>query len=168
MLIPIFASVPTDLNDEQEAARRLLWGELGRAGLECRTLGRTDWAGSTTPVREIVGLVKHCAGGLICGFSQFVTRSGTRKGGTPRESRITASVGFPTPWNNLEAGVLFALDRPLLVFRESGVEGGIFDAGSADLFIHDMPMGKLTSANRKALREAIRKWTALVHAYYYK
>src|SRR5579863_5837608 len=98
MLIPIFASVPTDLNDLQDAARRLLWGEFGRAGLECRTLGRTDWAGNSTPIREIVSLAKHCAGGVICGFSQFVTDSGTRKGGTPRATQIAATVAFPTAW----------------------------------------------------------------------
>jgi hypothetical protein len=168
MLIPIFASVPTDINDAQEAARRLLWGELGRAGLECRTLGRTDWSGNSTPIREIVGLANHCAGGVICGFSQFVATSGIRKGGTPRTARIDGSVAFPTPWNQLEAGILFAKNLPLLVFRESGVEGGIFDVGSADLFIHDMPMSKLTPATRRALREGIRKWAALVHARYYQ
>ncbi|HXP63223.1 MAG TPA: hypothetical protein VN829_22165 [Dongiaceae bacterium] len=168
MLIPVFASVPTDLNDAQDAARRLLWYELGRAGLDCRTLGRTDWAGNTTPLREIVGLAKHCAGGLICGFSQFVVHRGTRKGGTPRAANIDATVAFPTPWNQLEAGILFALDLPLLVFREPRAEGGVFDMGSSDLFIHDMPMGKLTRTGRTALREGIRKWAALVYSRYYR
>jgi len=168
VLIPIFASVATDLNDAQDAARRLLWGELGRAGLECRTLGRTDWVGNTTPLREIVGLANHCSGGLICGFSQFITASGKRKGGTPLEVEVAATVAFPTPWNQLEAGILFAIDLPLLVFREQGVEGGVFDVGSADLFIHDMPMGKLTAAKRRALREVIHRWAALVHTHYYQ
>jgi len=45
---------------------------------------------------------------------------------------------FPTAWNNLEAGILFAMSKPLLVFRADAIEGGIFDNGVSDVFVQQM------------------------------
>jgi len=77
-------------------------------------------------------------------------------------------VAFPTPWNQLEAGILFALDVPLLVFRDHNVSGGIFDNGVTDLFIHSIPKAELTKENQKAFREVIRRWSTKVQDHYYR
>jgi hypothetical protein len=61
------------------------------------------------------------------------------KPGTPEETKIQDRF-WPTPWNQLEAGVAFALQLPLLIIRESGVEGGVFDAGNTDRFVHQAEM----------------------------
>jgi hypothetical protein len=44
-----------------------------------------------------------------------------------KEAHTVVGVKQATPWNQLEAGVLYALGLPLLVFREAGIEGGVFD-----------------------------------------
>src|SRR6266568_6026177 len=137
MLIPIFGSCPTHLSEQQERIRRSVYGELGRLGLEWRSLGQTDYP-NQFPLREVLTLAKHCSGGLILGFSQFVTRSGTWKEGTPYKDVQRGPVAFPTPWNHIEAGILYALGLPLLVFREEHVSGGVFDPGVTDLFVHEM------------------------------
>src|SRR2546429_6450159 len=41
---------------------------------------------------------------------------------------------------------------PLLVFRERYISGGIFDNGVSDLFIHEMPPGKINNGDRKSTR----------------
>ena len=166
MLIPIFGSCPTRLNKSQDEARRIILGELGHAGLEWRSLGQTDYP-TEFPLREVLMLAKHCSGGLILGFSQFETSVGIWKKGTPYELRQRAVVTFPTAWNHLEAGVLFSLGLPLLVFRDPFVSGGVFDNGVTDLFIHEMPKNKQTKAEKKALREVFRKWAVKVQTYYY-
>jgi hypothetical protein len=166
MLIPVFGSCPTDLNENQDAARRVILGELGRAGLEVRTVGKTDYP-TSFPLREVVVLAKHCAGGLILGFSQFESKTGVWKRGTPSEREVGETTRFSTPWNQIEGGILFALGVPLLVFREQGISGGIFDNGVTDVFIHEMPIGKLSASKRKGLREIVRKWAAEVHTQYY-
>lgn len=112
-------------------------------------------------------LAKHCSGGIILGFAQFEATSGVIKRDTPHQVRLHKRMAFPTPWNQLEAGILFALGLPLLVFREAGVVGGVFDNGVTDLFIHDMPMGKTTTRNRRVLREVVRKWGSEVFRNYY-
>ncbi len=58
MLIPLFGSCPTFLNREQDAARRLILGEINQLGLEWRSLGRTDFP-TRTPLKE--GLARTIA-----------------------------------------------------------------------------------------------------------
>ena len=165
MLIPVFVSMPSALSKSQGLAQRMILGELGHHGLESRTLGETDYP-TNYPLREILTLAKHCSGGVILGFSQFHAQSGTWKRGTPYRS-TTKSVVFPTPWNQLEAGILFALGVPLLVFREDGIAGGVFDNGVTDLFVHPMPKPDAEYQERKALREVFAKWGSQVRAHYY-
>jgi len=104
---------------------------------------------------------------LILGFSQFVTDKGTWKKGTPYATTQKGSVSFPTPWNQLEAGILFSLGAPLLVLREKNIAGGIFDHGVTDLYVHDMPSWKVSKKERMRLREVFGKWSSRVHESYY-
>jgi hypothetical protein len=115
----------------------------------------------------VLTLAKHCAGGVILGFCQFETRQGIEKKGTIEEKVIRHRVVFPTAWNQLEAGILFALAKPLLVFREEGILGGIFDNGVTDLFVQSMPAGRMKAKERNAFREIMRKFASKVHNQYY-
>ena len=166
MLIPVFGSSPTHLNPDQDLARRVILGELGRVGLEWRSVGQTDYPASS-PLREVLTLAKHCAGGVILGFSQFETETGVLKKGTIFQQAVSEPTYFPTSWNQLEAGILFALGKPLLVFREESIVGGIFDNGVTDLFIHPMPMKAKSKKDKQAFREILRKYAAEVHRHYY-
>ena len=53
----------------------------------------------------------------------------------------------------MEAGILFGLGLPLLVFRENGISGGIFDSGVTDVFVHRMPPPNITAEKRQEMRE---------------
>jgi hypothetical protein len=167
MLIPVFGSCPTYLNESQEGARRFIYGELGRQGFEVRTIGRTDYP-VRTPLLEVFVLARHCSGGLVLGFSQFETDHAISKRGTPYEKEQNGTLRIATPWNQLEAGILFSLGIPLLVFREEGVAGGVFDAGTTEIFVHEMPKPNPSAAARRALREIVQKWGADVRTRYYK
>ena len=168
MLIPIFVSAPNSLNDVQSQSQVIILGELGQQGLEARTLGKTDYP-TSFPLREVLTLAKHCSGGVILGFSQLRIIQGMLKEGTQNQTRINRRqlMQMPTPWNQLEAGILFALNIPLLVFREDGITGGVFDNGVTDLFIHPMPKPSIDYDERKALKQVFQKWTGLVQAHYY-
>src|SRR5258708_4385459 len=125
MKIPIFLSSPTKLNKQQEASRGRIVAELTRLQLEPRALGRSDYP-SEFPLREVFVIAKHCSGGIILGFQQFIATAGVWKKGTKEQKRVVRGkpVHFPTPWNHLEAGILFGLQLPLLIFREEAVSGG--------------------------------------------
>jgi hypothetical protein len=166
MKIPIFVSSPTQLNKDQERARTLIVNELGNLGMEPRALGRTDYP-SDFPLREVLVIARHCSGGVILGFEQFYTKTGIWKRGTNEEKKNTADVCFPSPWNQLEAGILFSMGLPLLVFKEDSISGGVFDSGVTDVFIHKMPMGRILKPNQEALKEVILNWQRKVRSHYY-
>jgi hypothetical protein len=156
MKIPVFVSCPTALSDQQERSRKLILDELKRHALEPRALGRSDYP-TELPLREVYLLAKHCAGGIVLGFEQFLADTGTWKRATSEARAAAGPTPFPTPWNHLEAGILFGLDLPLLVFREERIAGGIFDHGVTDVFVHPMPVPPLSRANRNSLAEVFRK-----------
>jgi hypothetical protein len=62
---------------------------------------------------------------------------------TKEITKSTISMSLPTPWNNLEAGILYRLKLLLLVFKEAGIDGGIFNIGTTDVFVQRMPSVKL-------------------------
>ena len=167
MRIPVFVSCPTTLNANQEAARKVILRELERASLEPRALGRSDYP-TELPLREVLLLAKHCSGGIILGFEQVQVQAGISKRGTGAEKVVDSPVPFPTPWNQLEAGILFGLRVPLLVFAEDGISGGVFDRGVTDVFIHRMPGPTMPAQARKSLSAVFQKWQANVRGHYYQ
>ena len=167
MKIPVFVSCPTALNPPQEASKRLVLRELDRLGLEPRALGASDYP-NELPLKEVHVIAKHCSGGVILGFEQFRTKAGTWKQDTKQEKTINDLLRLPTPWNHLEAGVLFSLGLPLLVFKEDGIAGGIFDSGVTDVFVHTMPSSPASASQKKALTGVFLKWQHLVRAHYYE
>ena len=167
MKIPVFVSCPTSLSATQEAARKMILRELDRANLEPRALGRSDYP-TELPLREVLLLAKHCSGGVILGFEQLRVQAGILKRGTSDEKAVRSPLPFPTAWNHLEAGILFGMSLPLLVFAEDGIAGGVFDRGVTDVFIHRMPSKNMMSPAKKALSAVFQKWQASVRTHYYQ
>ncbi len=163
MKIPVFVSSPTALNRAQEAQRDVICSCLVSLNLEPRSLGRSDYP-TDLPLREVLIIARHCSGGVILGFNQFTATAGTWKPGTKGERALSSVTKFPSAWNNLEAGLLYALGRPLLVFREEGITGGVFDPGVTDVFVHNMPGPK---TDRRDLQEVFLKWRDRVGTTYY-
>jgi hypothetical protein len=169
MKIPVFVSSPTKLNARQDKIREAVFAALDDYGLEPRALGQSDYP-TRLPLREVLTIARHCSGGLILGFEQqfapaIVVRRGLSKkkgGGKARK------ISYPTPWNNLEAGILFSLGLPQLVFREDGITGGVFDNGVSDVFVHPMPSLNSKGRFRKPVKSVFLKWQADVREHYYE
>ena len=112
-------------------------------------------------------MATHCSGGVILGFEQFQCNGGVYKRGAKGVRKEEGEVVFPTPWNHLVAGILYSLGFPLLVFKEAGISGGVFDPGVTDVFVHTMPKSDITDENKSELREVFLKWQARVRELYY-
>jgi hypothetical protein len=168
MKIPVFVSCPTQLNNDQKRSRKIIMNILDDLRIEPRALGRSDYP-KDYPLKEVYAIAKHCHGGVILGFEQLLATSGIWKRGTSAEARISrgSPVAFPTPWNQLEAGILFGLRVPLLIFRESDVYGGVFDVGTTEVFVQGMPPPYPTAEKKDELREVFLKWHAEVSRRYY-
>jgi len=165
MKIPIFLSCPRTLTASQTAIRAGIVAELDKWGLEPRTIGVSDYA-VDAPLKEILVLARHCAGGLILGFKQTHVTSGTHKPSTNEEKALT-DAAWGTPWNQIEAGVLFALGLPMLLLRESSVVEGIFDLGSSGLFVQSFDEVEPEEAIAKCAPH-VERWHSRVREHYYR
>ena len=134
--------------------------------LEPRTLGISDYP-TDFPLKEVLVLGSHCAGGIILGFNQYTSYQCSLTSEMNNCETIKQQRKVPTPWHHLEAGIMFGLGLPLLVFKEEGITGGIFDNGVADVYVHQLPNPDEISNNSK-LKEVIIKWQSKVREKYYK
>src|SRR5438270_6039977 len=124
MKIPVFVSCPTSLSPSQEEARTVIIQQLDDNDLEPRAPGRSDYP-TELPLREVLLVARHCSGGVILGFEQYRGLTHVQHPGAARHQKHDTPVSMPTPWNHLEAGILFGLRLPLLIFREKEIEGGV-------------------------------------------
>jgi hypothetical protein len=157
--IPVFLSAPSVLNDAQQEIYDYIVGALNEEGLQPRALGRSDFPQSD-PMTEVYYLIRATYGGLILGFSQVEATQGTIRRGTPAEAPIHGPLGFATPWNQIEAGMLHALRKPIIVFCEANVSGGVFDRGAVSGFLKPFTCGAVTAHDWEQIRESIRIWSA--------
>ncbi len=168
MRIPVFVSAPSpdNLSPAQEQSAKIINKLLNRYKLEWRALGRSDYP-NTLPLKEVLRMVKHCSGGIILGFEQFRATKGEFKRGSVNAKTSTSPVSMPTPWNHLEAGILFSSDLPMMIFREIGITGGVFDVGTSEVFIHQMPHSAMTAQALEDLDSVFQNWVARVRIHYY-
>ena len=165
MKVSVFVSIPTTRSASQEAFYHSLKVMCAEVDLEFRTLGITDYP-IETPFKEVLCLARHCSGGIVLGFSK-IQISSYIDSVTGKELKNTKH--FPTPWNQIEAGMLYGLGLPLLVLCEPGIDGGIFDKGAAELYIHEIPTTMPMSLEKEnSLGKIIRQFAQKVHAIYRK
>ena len=174
MRIPVFVSGPTDLSPGQDEVRNAILEILRNEMLEPRALGRSDYPLSL-PLAEVCLIASHCAGGIILGFEQLRATAGTRKYGARRDDGSDASksitkgkmVRLPTAWNHMEAAILFAFGKPLMILCEKGIDDGVFFPGTASSFTHILPADlKEMNRQRDQIRQVVKSWRAQVSATY--
>ena len=168
MRIPVFVSAPSpdNLNPQQEQSAAIIQKLVSRYKLEWRALGRSDYP-NDLPLKEVLRMVRHCSGGIILGFEQFRATQGEFKPGSANAKPATSAVSFPTPWNQLEAGILFSSGVPMMIFREAGLVGGVFDIGTSEVFIHQMPSKSMNAQALDDLDSVFQNWVARVRTKYY-
>ena len=162
--IPVFISSPTTLNKKQNELREMIVNIIEDLNMEARALGRSDYP-KDYPLKEVAIIAKRCSGGIILGFEQIRVSNGKIKVGTKDEKEIKDEMLLPTPWNHIEAGILFGLKIPLLIFKEEGVSGGVFDHGITDAFVHTLPK-RITESKKNEIKQVIQKWFAEVSRLY--
>src|SRR5437016_1973720 len=116
--IPVFVSCPSALRPAQKASEQIILDHLEKNKLQWRALGQPDYS-RKLPLAEVVGMIKHCSGGVVLGFEQFEANNVEyRRGVKGQSKKLPGKTHFPTPWNQLEAGILFSHHLPILVFHE--------------------------------------------------
>lgn len=171
--IPVFVSCPWGLNRDQEKKAKLILDLLEQNKLQWRSLGQSDYP-RNLPLGEVVGMIRHCSGGLILGFEQFRIQKGIYRRNVKRppdkggQRKLIDPTLFPTPWNQLEAGIIFSQGLPLMILKERGIEGGIFDIGITDVFTHFIPSPEMKKSEFDDFDSVFQRWVAEVKVHYHR
>ena len=161
--VPVFVSMPTKLNPAQQSAYAGIERSLQQLRLEPRTVGRSDHP-LQAPLGEVYQLARQCSGGLILGFRQ-ASASDTILFPDSEWRRTGVETHWPSAWNQLEAGILYSLGVPMLVFAESGVTGGIFDRSVGNLFIHEFSTTSVSEPAAERMSIHIQEWARRVRNF---
>lgn len=120
----VFISAPSLMSASDSVLFEQLVRVVSNAGALPRQFLREDY-GQTPPLEEITRRVATSRGVLVFGPTQLKISAGLMREGTVEEQEVT-SLGLPTPWNQVEAGIAVGLGKPVLV-ASNGATGGIFD-----------------------------------------
>ncbi|MBT2727478.1 hypothetical protein J7E63_11085 [Bacillus sp. ISL-75] len=134
MYIDIFVSRPNSVDENQDQTMQKIEELLNGRGMRARTIGKTDFP-NVAPMKAVEHLMRQCSGAVIIGLPQTLIQKGISKPGTSKQKPVK-NLLLPTPWNHIEAAMAFMLNLPLLVIRDQGIEGGIFDKGATEKYIH--------------------------------
>ncbi len=130
--------------------------------LRPRTVGRTDFT-TEKPLKKILSVMKNCSGTIVIAFERFNYETGIEMRGGLEETRL-ANVSLPTVWNQVEAGMAYALGHPLLAIAESHLRTeGLLEDGY-DWFISHV---ELTPASLQSAEfiATFEKWVKNVERY---
>lgn len=156
MYTDVFVSRPNSLDKNQEEIMQKIEQLLEGRGMRARTIGKTDFP-NVSPMRAVEQLMRQCSGAVILGFPQTVIQKGISKPRTDNE-KLIENVLLPTSWNQIEASMAFMLDLPLLVIRNNGIEGGIFDIGTTEHFIHTFNLDSKEWIGKPSFLQPFNNW----------
>lgn len=87
----------------------------------------------------------------------MIVQRGVSKPNTHQEKNIKNKL-LPTPWNHIESSMAFMLELPMLVIRDQGVEGGIFDVGTTGHFIHTFDLNTQDWTEGNSFLQPFNDW----------
>ena len=127
MSTDVFLSVGRTFTEEQERFVSSLELTLRTAGLNPRTVGRSDFS-SKAPLRRIADVLEECHGSVVLAFERSRALQLVDRPGSPEEQQFD-DARFPTVWNQIEASMSYAKGLPLLVLVQSGLrDDGLLEA----------------------------------------
>jgi hypothetical protein len=151
-MVDVFVSRPTWVAPEFLPGLEVFYTYIKALGINPRTLGVSDYP-SNSPLDEVIDLVDECSGGIILGYPQIVLEAGTIK-----NAKINSPVTLGTEWNHIEAALVHAKRKPLLVVHHTGVSRGIFERGTFGGFVHQYDMSLPQWAISQAFAGALNNW----------
>jgi hypothetical protein len=128
MTTSIFLSIGRTATTEQSHFVQEVEKLLKEYHLRPRTVGRTDFT-TGKPLKKILNVMKSCSGTVVIAFERFHYESGIELRGGPEQTSLR-DVSLPTVWNQVEAGMAYALGHPLLAIAESHLHNeGLLEDG---------------------------------------
>lgn len=124
----VFVSVGGTANKAQEAFVRAVEDRLRSEGLIPHTVGRNTFS-SDAPLKTVTELMNKCSGTIVIALERTYFPSGVERRGGPSATSL-AEARYPTPWNQIEAGMAYVRGLPLMIIVEKGLRTeGLLERG---------------------------------------
>lgn len=117
----VFISAPSSLTAADNSALQQVVLGVSQAGAEVVRHLPADY-GVSSPLSDVARKIRDSDGVVIFGPPQF--RVTTEKDAVSQNNPEVRMLS--TPWNQLEAGIAYAMEKPLLIMLQ-GAHGGVFD-----------------------------------------
>lgn len=126
--LDIFLSVGRISTQRQEDFITALEEFLINEGFNPRIIGRTEFS-SQQPLKFIAEVMRECAGTVVIAFERIFIESGVEMRKS-QSAQLIKEERLPSIWNQIEAGMAYVLDHPLLVIKEHGLKKeGVLEFG---------------------------------------
>lgn len=156
-IINVFISHPTPYNKYQKQFLNLIEIELKNNGLNPTNLGKNNWS-FKSPMKPIKDIMDTCVAAIIIGLERHHSFIGYEKEFS-KDSKELIHKYSSSPWIQIEAGMAFQANLPLLILKEDKVYAeGILDPQISDSFIFEFELQKMQKKLSPELTEIILSW----------
>ncbi|PPK95809.1 hypothetical protein LY01_01402 [Nonlabens xylanidelens] len=156
-MINVFISHPTPYNEQQDNFLSLINLELDKHELNPTNLGKNNW-NFQSPLKPIKEIMDTCKAAIVIGLERHHSFIGYEKEFS-EDSKEFIHKYSSSPWIQIEAGMAYQADLPILILKESKVYGeGILDPQTSGSFVFEFDLKKLQKELTPELQELILSW----------
>jgi len=146
---PVFLSRPTKVAAAYSAEAEKFERFLNGHGFHPVRLGGGSYS-TKAPLQAVIELMAGCVGAVVLGYpKQAIAVEGF---GTD------VSFELPTPWNQIEGALAYALKKPTLVVAHASIGGGVFDYGITGEFVFKGDLSKAGWFKTAGFAGAFNDW----------
>lgn len=156
-MINVFISHPTPFNKNQADFLSLIEIELNTHELNPTNLGKNDWS-FKSPLEPIRTIMRTCQAAIIIGLERHHSYIGYDKE-TSKDKNELIHKYTTSPWVQIEAGMAYQAELPLLVLKEKKVFAeGILDPQISDYYVFEFEIEKQSKKLSPELKKIILSW----------
>jgi hypothetical protein len=156
-MVNIFISHPTPHNESQKKFLFLIETFLKENDLNPTNLGKNNWS-SRAPLQPIKEIMANCKAAIIIGLERHHSYIGyDREYST--ESKEQIHKYSSSPWIQIEAGMAYQAELPLMILKEKKVFAeGILDSNISEYYVFEFEIEKQCKKLSDELKAIIQDW----------
>lgn len=165
VLIPVFFSVASPHNDQQQAYIQELTTYFQEHGIELRTL--KEW-NDNDPLLPIIDAMRNSNGCLVLALERFFIHQGFLKKGSVQEDQIDDQA-MASPWLHIEAAVARSLNLPLIILKDENLlNEGLIHNDKQEWGIVRTNYQNIEEIKQYPIKNFILSWINQVKQFYQK
>ena len=160
-MINVFISHPTPYNKQQENFLSLIELELKKHKLNPTNLGKNNWS-FKSPLKPIKEIMDTCTAAIVIGLERHHSYIGYEKEFSKNSKELVHKYSS-SPWIQIEAGMAYQADLPILILKETKVYGeGILDPQISDSYVFEFELEKLQKKLSPEIEQMILSWVKYI------